>query len=178
MDKDPRDERFSIFPESDGGSITLEESELLTSLVRNVKPLNIIETGTYRGASTLCLALGLQKNNLGGQIHTFDISTMFLDGAKILWEKYGVTSFINCINDRLWETLSFKIDLAFLDSDHTGDTTLREINTVLRFLNPGGIVVGHDTITFPAVAEVFKSKTELKNIFLNTSRGLVIAQKI
>jgi hypothetical protein len=52
-----------------------------------IDPINIIETGTARGFSTLCLAKALFDSNIGGKILTYDVLP---HNRKMYW---------NCIDD-------------------------------------------------------------------------------
>jgi len=52
--------------------LNYERGSLLYALISKLKPKNIIEFGTARGYSTLCMAWALSDNNLQGHIHTID----------------------------------------------------------------------------------------------------------
>lgn len=59
-------------PISFPASLSPEAGLLLHSLIRNIRPKVVIETGTFVGISTMWIAAALQENGDGGQIHTFD----------------------------------------------------------------------------------------------------------
>ena len=58
----PEDRGWSMV---DGNSMEIEGAELLWATVRYIKPLVVVETGTYFGFAAACIALALQQNGLG-----------------------------------------------------------------------------------------------------------------
>ncbi len=65
-------------------SITLEDGEFLYALVRVTKPLNVVETGTGNGISTVFIATALRDNNQGGEVQTYEPYRQYSDPAKAL----------------------------------------------------------------------------------------------
>jgi len=51
---------------------------------------------------------------------------------------YGTT-------DDFFSTFSEGVDMAFIDADHCYDSALRDFKNLYRLLNPGGIIILHDT---------------------------------
>lgn len=64
--------KMYAMPISFPASLSPEAGLLVHSLVRNIRPRTVIETGTFIGMSTLWIAAALRENGDGGLIHTFD----------------------------------------------------------------------------------------------------------
>jgi predicted O-methyltransferase YrrM len=125
--------------------------------------INIIETGTARGFSSLCLALALYNNNQNGKIYTFE--NWLPNDEKIYW---------NCVKDfkgmhtrpellSEWEYLlnciqfikrntypNMKIEnmnrvhFAFLDAQHDYVHLNHELNEVKKLQQTGDIIICDD----------------------------------
>jgi predicted O-methyltransferase YrrM len=52
------------------------QGRVLSMLSKLIRPVNILEIGTYTGYSVLCLCEGMQKN---GSLHTIDIKEELVD---------------------------------------------------------------------------------------------------
>lgn len=94
-----------------------QQGRLLSILSKMLKPLNILEIGTFTGYATLCLAEGLAKN---GKITTLDVN----EELAYLPKKYFAESeFSEKINFRLQDAKDFLketeevFDLVFIDAD-------------------------------------------------------------
>ena len=87
----------------------------LMSLV--LRPINVLEIGTYTGYSAICLAEGLQP---GGKLYTIDIN----EELKEMVDRYFTLSgmrerIVNLIGDatKIIPTLDATFDLVFIDAD-------------------------------------------------------------
>jgi predicted O-methyltransferase YrrM len=52
------------------------QGRVLSMLAKLIRPMNILEIGTYTGYSALCLCEGMQEN---GILHTIDIKEELVD---------------------------------------------------------------------------------------------------
>jgi predicted O-methyltransferase YrrM len=153
------------------GSIAPEGGLLLQTLVRNIQPTVIVETGTFTGVSTIWLASGLQA--LGrGHVHTYDLFRMppREAPAAALFDTTVRGSVERRIADAgLAESVTLHegdsasnlvasheqlraaggVQFAFLDGDHSPEGVLADLRAVEPVLQIGGFVVLHDT--FPDV---------------------------
>lgn len=140
--------------------------------------ITILETGTARGFSAICMAKILKDFNKTGKIHTLDLLSL---KKKMYW---------NCINDTVngkclrkdllnkWsdlkdyielyecdtnnklETLNLnRIHFAFLDGSHQYDSILKELNYVKNKQLSGDVIVCDDyTIKqFPGICKAINA---------------------
>ena len=170
-------------------------------LKKNV--LNIFETGTARGFSSICLAKAIIDSGCQGTITTLDCIS---HNERFYW---------NCIDDhngpqtrehllRNWdeelskiifiqgwtnETLPKlgirRINFAFLDAQHTKEDVLKEFEFVSKKQIKGDIVVFDDVTRrkFPGVCEAIKIikkkyKYKILNLNFDDLRGYAIATKL
>jgi len=165
--------------------------------------LNILETGTARGFSSLCMAKALQDADTEGKIITFDVlphnTKMYwnciddLDGPKTrakLLSDY--TALINRYivfhqgNSRIEVPKVYlgRVHFAFLDGAHTYRDVWHEFNYVKDHQKNGDIIF-FDDYTQSLFSGVVKAVDEIcekhnytkKVIAVNLNRGYVIAEK-
>ncbi len=153
------------------GSIAPEGGLLLQTLVRNIQPTVIVETGTFAGVSTIWLASGLKA--LGrGEVHTYDLFQMppnespaaalfhttvrgsverrIADaGLADLVTLHEGNSASNLVASHSQLHAAGGVQFAFLDGDHSPEGVLADLRAVEPVLQIGGFVVLHDT--FPEV---------------------------
>jgi predicted O-methyltransferase YrrM len=96
------------------------QGSVLQMLAHMIRPLNILEIGTFTGYSAICLAQGLQE---GGHLHTIEIDEELHDIAANSIEKAGlrdkVTQHIGKAADII-PTLDVRLDMVFIDADKIG----------------------------------------------------------
>ena len=93
------------------------QGTMLRSISHMIKPLRILEIGTFTGYSAICLASGLQKN---GVLHTIDVNPEQEDIIRRYIEEAGMKDkIILHIGDALQviKELDEKWDLVFIDAD-------------------------------------------------------------
>lgn len=129
----------------------------------NEDGITIIETGTARGFSSLCMAKALSDHNRTGKILTFDLipndELMYwnciddLDGMKTRLDllnpwKNLVDNFIIFIEGNTRETLKSistgRVNFAFLDGAHTYDDVMFEFFQIKDKQLPGDVIVYDD----------------------------------
>jgi predicted O-methyltransferase YrrM len=113
-------------------------------LVQMIKPLNVLEVGTFSGYSALCLAEGLEP---GGMVYTFEINDEQEDFTRPWIVQSDVADRIRfIIGDALTEAprLGVVFDLVFLDGDKRTYTESYEM--ALKVLRPGGFIVADNTL--------------------------------
>ena len=164
----------------------------------------ILETGTAKGFSAICMAKALKDNNKDGLIVTFDVIP---HNIKMFWN--SISDIINGPQTRAqllknWKSLCQKyilfhqgytrlelakvqlerIHFAFLDGAHTYNDVMFEFNQIQNKQNSGDIIVYDDYCqkNFPgivkAVDEICKNNNYNKEIIRSSSeRAYVIATK-
>ena len=152
-------EIYKIYSNVDG-QISLSEANFLFQKAKRLRVDGVIvEIGSYRGKSTICLAKGSMKNNkrrivyaidphkdfkgiFGGKYSTKD-KEIFLENLK----KYNVADTVKYIQKTSHEAsknFNNKIALLFIDGDHRYESVKQDINDWLPFVVTGGIVMLHD----------------------------------
>lgn len=201
--------------------VVIKKSELnyahgriLYSVLRNYlkknpeknKMINIVETGTARGFSSICMAKALSDSNCNGTIHTFDVlphdTKMFWNcvgdyknGAQTrrnllnkwseLVEKYII--FIQGFTRLTLSKFSFsRINFAFLDGAHTCEDVLFEFSMIEKHQKKGDIIVFDDynIRDFPGIAKAIDHIASEKKYFVEfvrnkrTLRDYAIAERV
>jgi predicted O-methyltransferase YrrM len=162
----------SLFPKSESSQISMSvkqirthlwampEHELLVlgAIAKYLKPSYIIEFGTFTGASTLALAMNSPGN---AKVVTVDIDpserTVHQHGLGVGLLEFNVgmhfklTNWESKIEQRFSNSASFdlpewigRVDLFFIDADHTYEFVRRDTEKAKSMLSPNGVIVWHD----------------------------------
>ena len=127
------------------------QGRVLSMLSKLIRPLNILEIGTYTGYSALCLCEGMQEN---GQLHTIDIKEELIDFQRKHFDK---SPWGNQIVQHLGEavaiipTLDIKFDLVFIDADK--ENYLNYFELILPKMNKGGVILSDNVLWSGKVME-------------------------
>jgi len=139
----PGDHGFSMF--NDGG-VEVEVAEFLYGLVRMVKPLFVLETGTHLGISAAYMGLACRENDRG-MVVSCEIDPGCKQSAERLWQDIGLSvgsgQIVECI---LAQSLNLDcihpINLLFLDSEP--ELRFDEFVKFWPAVSPGGLIIIHD----------------------------------
>ena len=126
-----------MYPENEElGSINYERGILLYALIAKYKPQNVLEIGTAKGYSTLCMAWAMHDYNILGNIYTIDptLDTKFEikinDEINVLtttqlWKKIAPYEWISKIktlvgySGEIMSKYNFpKMNFAYIDGHH------------------------------------------------------------
>ncbi len=166
--------------------------------------VNILETGTARGFSSLCMAKALKDRNVEGKIATIDplphyVSMYWnciddLDGVKTrreLISNYsdltsGYIVFLEGTSKDLLERLELsRIHFAFLDGSHKYEDVAYEYSYILPRQKKGDIIFfdDHQPELFPGIVKAVQELEATNNygittIEANSQRGYAIAEKL
>ena len=99
--------------------ISVDQGNLLTMLVKAIRPKFAVEIGTFTGFSAISIARGLPEN---GSLLCCDISEKWTAIARTYWERAGLNDKIKLVLAPAIETLDnlpedTEIDFAFIDAD-------------------------------------------------------------
>lgn len=175
---DPWNSLWSQVPRFGGQmAVELEVGELLAALVRATKPEVVIETGTYKGFSTLMIAAALKRNDRG-HLYTIDINDHRVMDECRSFELDSWVTFIQSDSELAIQSLVGKvgkIDFLWLDADHTKKSVLNEVSAAIPSLRPGTIIAFHDTTLFPeeglAIQELRRKFPSWESLAFVTARG-------
>ncbi|EKT4519392.1 O-methyltransferase [Flavobacterium psychrophilum] len=120
------------------------QGRVLSMLSKLIRPVNILEIGTYTGYSGLCLCEGMQEN---GQLHTIDIKEELIGFQRKYFDK---SPWGNQIVQHLGEAvdiipiLDLKFDLVFIDADK--ENYINYFNLILPKMSKGGIILSDNVL--------------------------------
>ncbi len=120
------------------------QGRLLKMLVTMIRPMRILEIGTYSGYSALCLAEGLPE---GGLLHTVEVNDEQEDFTRPWFENSAYADRIRFhIGDAMEvvPALGERFDLVFIDADKRKYSDYYEM--VMNCLNPGGYIIADNTL--------------------------------
>ena len=120
------------------------QGRLLKMLVSMVRPMNILEVGTFSGYSAICMAEGLPP---GGKVWTFEINDEMEDFTRPWIEGSPVADRIDFrIGDAIVEApkLGVTFDMAFVDGDKR--TYVQTYDTLLPLIRKGGYILADNTL--------------------------------
>ena len=127
------------------------QGKLLKMISNMLKPMKILEIGTFTGYSALCLAEGLQEN---GVLHTIEMRNAGAEGASSFFNKSTLKNKIVLhVGDahEILSNLNETWDLVFMDADKTGYIDYFE--TVLPQMKSGGIIIADNVLFHGEVLE-------------------------
>lgn len=169
------------------------QGRLIALLSKLVRPLTILEIGTFTGYATLCLAEGLREN---GKIITIDCNEELVDIQKKYISKSKYAPQIDTLLGdalSLISELEIRFDLVFIDADKQNYSTYFDL--VIDKLNVGGIIltdnvlwngkvienkISNDVDTLSIVQYNKKVQTDIRveTILIPIRDGISITRKI
>jgi predicted O-methyltransferase YrrM len=166
--------------------IEAEAGEFLYGLVRMLKPVNVLETGTSIGMSSRYIALGLRHNHFGHLITLERMPNVFQVTKQRLIELKLCGPWITPLNiDAREYTPDRDFGLMWLDSEP--EYRLGELDRFLPRLQPGGVACIHDMrdpwmkdSPFGKMPMAVRSKFEdldMSEIHFPNDTGLTVFQK-
>jgi caffeoyl-CoA O-methyltransferase len=127
------------------------QGRVLSMLSHLIRPVNILEIGTYTGYSALCLCEGMQEN---GSLHTIDIKEELVDFQRKHFDKspWGTQIFQHLGEAvSIIPTLDVKFDLVFIDADK--ENYLNYFELIVPKMNKGGIILSDNVLWSGKVLE-------------------------
>jgi predicted O-methyltransferase YrrM len=144
-------------------NLTERELIALCAVVRSAAPSVLLEFGTFDGRSTLHLALNSPEHSI---VYTVDIQAGEFDfngdqavGRKV---KIGESFSGDAIERKIvsltgdtatvdFSAIEGKVDLVFIDADHSYEAVSRDSRLALRLLSKTGSIIWHDYRTISGV---------------------------
>lgn len=137
------------------------QGRVLSMLSQLIRPLNILEIGTYTGYSALCLCEGMQEK---GVLHTIDIKEELIDFQR---KYFDLSPWGRQIVQHLGEatviipTIDMKFDLVFIDADK--ENYIHYFNLIVPKMNKGGVILSDNVLwSGKVVEEVHPNDTSTK----------------
>lgn len=127
------------------------QGRVLSMLSKLIRPVNILEIGTYTGYAALCLCEGMQEN---GMLHTIDIKEELVDFQRKYFDKspWG-SQIVQHLGEAIdiIPTLDMKFDLVFIDADK--ENYLNYFELMVPKMNKGGIILSDNVLWSGKVLE-------------------------
>jgi len=136
----------------------------------------ILELGTRTGESTVAFLQAAKE--IDGNVTSMDIDSCN-DAKKLISDLDLTDSWKFIQSDDLKNDWKKPIDHLFIDTSHTYEQTLAELEKFTPFVKPGGIITLHDIISCPevlsAINEYIKDKPHIKfyKFFHNNGLGVL-----
>jgi caffeoyl-CoA O-methyltransferase len=127
------------------------QGKLLQFISQMIRPVNILEIGTYTGYSAICLAEGLIEN---GTIHTIEINEEIEDFARKYFDEASTTNKTKFyIGDALEiiPTIDETFDLVFIDADK--ENYCKYYKLVFDKVRKGGYILADNVLWSGKVLE-------------------------
>jgi len=146
------------------------QGRVLSMLSKLIRPVNILEIGTYTGYATLSLAEGMQEN---GTIDTIDINEELYDIQK---KYFDLSPWKNKIFQHLGDALEIipnlnkKYDLVFIDADK--DNYLKYFEMIVPIVNKGGIILSDNVLWSGKVLEIPNPKDLSTNVLVEYNKKI------
>ncbi len=140
------------------------QGRVLSMLSKLIRPMHILEIGTYTGYAALCLCEGMQQN---GILDTIDIN----EELESIQKKYfDLSPWKNQIQQHIGDaieiipTLNKKYDLVFIDADK--ENYLNYFDLIVPMMNTGGIILSDNVLWSGKVLETPDPRDLSTNILL------------
>lgn len=168
------------------------QGKLLEMLSRMIKPLKVLEIGTFTGFSALCLVKGLQEN---GHLHTIELREQdAATAAGYFKESLAEDAITIHVGNALHiiPQLHESWDLVFIDADKVSYIEYYELT--LPSLNKGGWIIadnvlfhgevfgpalkGKNAIAIDAFNRHVAADTRVEQVVLTVRDGLMLIRKL
>lgn len=146
------------------------QGRVLSMLSKLIRPISILEIGTYTGYATLCLCEGMREN---GMVHTIDIKEELVDFQRKYFDK---SPWGGQIIQHLGEaidvipTIETNFDLVFIDADK--ENYLNYYELIVPKMNKGGIILSDNVLWSGKVVEPLKEGDLSTKILLEYNQRL------
>jgi predicted O-methyltransferase YrrM len=140
------------------------QGRVLSMLSKLIRPVNILEIGTFTGYAALCLCEGMQEN---GQLHTIDIKEELVDFQRKYFDR---SPWGNQIVQHLGEAidiipiLEMKFDLVFIDADKENYVNYFEL--IIPKMNKGGVILSDNVLWSGKVLEPLQKNDLITKVLL------------
>lgn len=165
--------------EGEGIYAPIDEAAYLALIAAHLKPRNIFEIGTFRGRTTLNLALNcpsdcrvftldlppqerprvqIVTNRADAQIMERSLTGIDYQGKA---ESAKITQLLGNSQEFDFSPYFGKMDLVFVDGAHHYEAVLSDTRNALRMVSPRGVVLWHDFANYGDYNDVTRAVLEL-----------------
>jgi len=130
------------------------------SIVRLLRPSNVIEIGCYNGASSICIAQALRDNNSGGHLHCVELDEHNIRVTREHLKEAGLTDLVTVYHanshDESVARRFPRCEFIFVDGDHTYEGARKDFEIYSKKLTSRGIMLYHDTVKIMALRQLMQ----------------------
>ena len=147
------------------------QGNFLAIISKLIKPINVLEIGTYTGYSTLCIAEGL---NPAGMIHTIDKNEELLQIQNKYFEKSGLRNQIKQYTGdalAIIPKLKFDFDMVFLDADK--ENYVKYLELISPKLKPGGVLLSDNVLWHGKILESLENQDRVTRLIDNFNKKIL-----
>jgi caffeoyl-CoA O-methyltransferase len=167
------------------------QGRVLSMFSHMLKPLYILEIGTFTGYSAICLSEGLQD---GGMLFTIDINEELESMARNYFKEAKADHKINYqIGNALSiiPTIEHTFDLVFIDADKVNYSNYYQL--IIKKVRKGGIIIADNVlwngqvvdsqkkdkelIAIKKFNEMVQNDTNVENVIFPIRDGLMVVRK-
>jgi caffeoyl-CoA O-methyltransferase len=167
------------------------QGKFLEFISQMIRPLNILEIGTFTGYSAICLSKGLKTD---GKLITIELNDELTDFAKSYFVRAGAEKKIIQMTGRAQDIipgLNLMFDLVFIDGDKR--EYVDYYNLIFGKVKPGGFILADNVLWGGQVIEdetndpqtrgiinfneMMLSEVKVENIILSLRDGIMIIRK-
>ncbi len=146
------------------------QGRVLSMLSKLIRPVNVLEIGTYTGYSALCLCEGMREN---GQLHTIDIKEELVDFQrkhfdKSPWGRQIVQHLGEAV--AIIPNLDMQFDLVFIDADK--ENYIHYFEMIVPKMNKGGIILSDNVLWSGKILEPLQKNDLSTKILLEYNQLL------
>jgi len=164
------------------GAMSVEEANLLHSLILNYKPKSILETGTENGYTASVMGHACRENGFGFvtslELHeeqAIEARSNIIDVHLDEWVEILTYDSLEFIKNNL----DMPVDFALIDS--TIGLRMEEIHNLIPKMKRGGMIVTHDTSTLHPARERYDLQLNIDRLgfpcmHIPSPRGISIIQ--
>ncbi len=149
----------NLFPRMLSGHYQGRFLSLISSMI---KPVSVLEIGTYTGYSAICLAEGLAE---GGIIHTIEINFELEETINENLLRAGVRDKVRLYFDnalKIIPEINKNYDLVFIDADKINYISYYKL--LIEKMNPGGIIIADNVLWSGKVIDMEDKDKEAKKL--------------
>ena len=147
------------------------QGNFLAIISKLIKPINVLEIGTYTGYSTLCIAEGLYP---AGMIHTIDNNEELLQIQNKYFEKSGLRNQIKQYTGdalAIIPKLKFDFDMVFLDADK--ENYVKYLELISPILKPGGVLLTDNVLWHGKILESLENQDRVTRLIDNFNKKIL-----
>lgn len=164
-------------------AVEQETADFLYGFTRLIKPVRVLEIGTFEALSSTAIGKALKRNNLG-KLYTIDKKDY---GQRKIIKDEKLEDWVECIIDNAEEARKLiqygLFDMIFIDDGHSYEDITRDLLVSESLVRRFGYILGHDIFTVSDVEKgVYDFRTTRPNEYeytvISSYTGLFILRKM